>query len=1436
MNAATVRRWLLGAVLLVVALALAGWMALRTQWGRDRVRDMAIKRVAMAVDGVLTIDRLEGSLWSDATLRGVRITKNGEVVLAIDRVSVDYRIRGLIAGDITLSRLDADGVNATVEQNAKGWAVRGLATRESETSSPATVRLPSISVAHSRVQILPLEASRRELVDLSFDGSMSMLDGDVNVTTTQLAARETTGGLDIRKFTGTLNLDKDGTRFEDFTLTTPSSTASGTIQINNTTPRVTSGRVFSDGLHLKELSPYVKALDAYALIPSFDLTWNGPMKAVRVTGQMESAGSKVNTDMIANLVDGVAASGRAQFADLDLAPLTLDAGNKSRLTGETQFDIRLVEHKAYPFVGTFDAQLSQASMWGYRTGRSHARGRVNNTGFTANVTSNAYGAKAQADVEYTKATALFRAKGTAWGVDIRQMPAQAALPQLASSFDGTFSASVRKKEWTLDSTLSRGVIEGATIDKGAIVHMDSRAGLLTYHVIGRVSDLDTQRLAPIVMSQPGEYVLNTPIKITSVVDLSGSGRGSDIHNHNLEFSYSALQGVFDGAIVQNAQGKGTLQAGRLVMSVDGDVTGQWNRILLMPDADLRPSGHMKGDIVVNDVAGEAINFENTSFTGTLTFGPSSLFGSDVVEGTVTGGWADGTVTFNDAKMVSTGVVATMNGTLAMTGDGMSQLKFVMDAADLSTLSTLAGAELTGAGHAEGTVTGPVAAPLITGTAQATQLTYNTTKALGVTSTFAVTAPDWDVTKLKGDAKGEAVFVEVGGQTLQRVAITAGLDGATTSVDAVFEQPDRRVQLNAQLTVDAEDRDVLVQRASLAGAGETWSLSDGVPARIHKTGGRWTVTGLRLVNGTQELLIDGVLPVEGNAEGTDSLIVRAAAVSVEGLTKIAMGQPRITGRLDGEARIIGSLADPRVAGTFAITGGTADGVPFKSFGGSAEYRTGGATVDVKLDAGDMGALTAVGTVPLVAANAKDVATVPLNVRLAGSLTNAALLGPALPWIEGLSGTTDLNVVITGSVEKPLARGAVVLKEVGFQVSELGAAYHGLNASLRFEDTLLVVEKFVILDEDGHQMLVDGSLDVLQGGPSKALNLRARATQFHLMSNQYGELVVSSDLTVGGDLAAPNVLGTIRVEEGRVEVDRLMEEFMLARGYVAVGDVVTRPTTAQPAPGAAAAARPFADSAISIELELPDNVVVRGRGLQTTEGTIGLGDVNLTVGGLLTISKRPGGEVKLLGEVAAVRGTYDFQGQQFKIARDSILRFRGDDMTNPTLDITAEREISGIDVTVRIRGTAAAPELTLHSQPPLEEGDILSLVAFGRPISQLMDSQRTALAARAGAIAAGALAAPLANSVGRALDLDVFEIETGVGIAGGASVLVGRHLSDHLFVGFRHRFGNEGGPQLTLEYQLTEFLRIVSTLSPGGLADNRRTRTEGSGIDLIFVIKR
>ena len=54
---------------------------------------------------------------------------------------------------------------------------------------------------------------------------------------------------------------------------------------------------------------------------------------------------------------------------------------------------------------------------------------------------------------------------------------------------------------------------------------------------------------------------------------------------------------------------------------------------------------------------------------------------------------------------------------------------------------------------------------------------------------------------------------------------------------------------------------------------------------------------------------------------------------------------------------------------------------------------------------------------------------------------------------------------------------------------------------------------------------------------------------------------------------------------------------------------------------------------------------------------MGNVNITLGGALTLAKDPGAPLTLLGEVEVVRGTYEFQGRRFNILPDSTIRFRG-----------------------------------------------------------------------------------------------------------------------------------------------------------------------------------
>jgi autotransporter translocation and assembly factor TamB len=119
-----------------------------------------------------------------------------------------------------------------------------------------------------------------------------------------------------------------------------------------------------------------------------------------------------------------------------------------------------------------------------------------------------------------------------------------------------------------------------------------------------------------------------------------------------------------------------------------------------------------------------------------------------------------------------------------------------------------------------------------------------------------------------------------------------------------------------------------------------------------------------------------------------------------------------------------------------------------------------------------------------------------------------------------------------------------------------------------------------------------------------------------------------------------------------------------------------------------------------------------------------------------------------------------------------------------------------------------------------------------VSQLGESQQVALLDRAGDIALGALATSLADQLGRAFDVDLFEIRAPSS-TGAGDVSVGTQVNERLFVGFRQEFGSAGASVLSIEYRLTEFLRLLTSVSHGGAGTTRER--ESTGADLVFRIR-
>jgi translocation and assembly module TamB len=349
--------------------------------------------------------------------------------------------------------------------------------------------------------------------------------------------------------------------------------------------------------------------------------------------------------------------------------------------------------------------------------------------------------------------------------------------------------------------------------------------------------------------------------------------------------------------------------------------------------------------------------------------------------------------------------------------------------------------------------------------------------------------------------------------------------------------------------------------------------------------------------------------------------------------------------------------------------------------------------------------------------------------------------------------------------------------------------------------------------------------IQGRRISTLDVLASGSQFKILDNDLGHVELDLLARISGEAQQPVIEGNVETRAGRLEVDRLLEQ-LTASPY--------RLESADPDEPSSTSGSLWDATMLALKIHVADNMLLRGNDIRARFSRIGLGDVNMTIGGNLDLRKEPKTPTALVGSVAVVRGFYDFQGRRFEIERDSLIRFEGIEPLNPTLRIAASREISGVVAQVNLRGTVRAPELTLSSQPPLDEADILSLIAFNAPVNALGQNQRVRLVERAGALAAGYVTAPLADSIADVLDLDLFEIRT-VGDSGvGPSLSVGQQFGSRLYVGFQQEFGATDMSQLSFEYRLTELLRMVTSIAQGTRRTHRSQRIETGAADLILVI--
>lgn len=1469
----------------VVALAL---IVSQTPWFRGWLRGYIERQANAYLEGKLSIGRLGGNLFFGVRLTDVAVHLEGQPIVRIPSVEVDYSILEVISQGAVIDELRLVEPRLHLARDRQGWNIgRLVAEREVEADREGPARpiaLHSIVISGGSLQIDDAVGTSGYTLPDRVDGldvraSFQYAPVRYTVEIDHVGLRASSPAISLEELTGTLAVRDDNVYFEDLAirLAETALTIDGVIEGYQRTPVVklrTAGRA-----SLPELGRIVPQLAEYRLRPEFDVRATGPLDNLAMSLDVQSEAGKIKGDVTADVnAPGYRVAGDVELTRFDLAPVLRDPQQRSDITGQASFDLRLAGTTDAPALerlrGTFSFSGPRVSAAGYEATSVDARGAIAGRRLEIDARAAAYGGRAAAKgfimLPVERQPLAFDLRGSAADLDLRNLRAVTAVPALETDLSvAEYHVQGQGRTISGSARLDESVVEGATIGAGTVAEFRTEAGAISYSARGLISNLDLERLGRALkveaLARP-EYAS----RITSTFDVSGAG--TSLEELRLDASGTLTDSAIMGARLPQMFFETHLQEGALAGRVKGsfeDVNPA--RFANRRDLTGQVSGTADAAFRVDDLDGP-ITPDTVAVEGEVALKPSLVGAIQIGRAIVRGQYAQRTGEIAQLEVDGPDVTVKAWGRLALDRTSSSEITYHADVANLAEIGKVAGQPgLSGSAIVDGKLTGNAAELRIAGTLNGANLGQGENTALDLDSEYTVVVPELTFGDAAVQATSRANFVKIGGMDLKQIVATTTYAGGQLEFSTRLSEERRELEAGGSVIFHPDHQEIHLPQLAIRTEEQLWTLAPQTEAAVQYGGGRITVQNLQLVSDGQRLQVDGTL-VTGNENGEEPngrFEVTAEALDLAQLERLLLQNRGISGRLDAKATITGSLERPDVEGHVEIVSGAFRDYRYESLVADVQYGQDRIALDAKLQQSATEAITASGSVPMSLFRPGDPGHIPpseedaVDLRIQSTALGLGLIQGFTTQVTNVTGTLQADVRITGSGQDPHLEGHVEIRNGAFGVPAVGVSYSGLDTRLDLLPDVVRIQQFTILDEHGAPLNVSGDIAVHERQVG-AVNVELSSTNFEVLDNELGDIGLDTKIQITGELRRPRITGDVRVARGRVELDRILQLVADPYSVEALPPVVsadreaerfgTTEAAAQQAitragsrgvepvpdlPEAPVEAGALSPLALDLRVRIPDNLVVRGSDLRPGGPTaMAVGDVNITLGGDVKVLKDPGEPLRLVGTVNTVRGTYEFQGRRFALERGGTIRFTGDPSIEPLLDVVATRQIpnTGVEVQLRIGGTTRAPELTLSSTPPLEESDILSLIVFNRPLNELGTGERASLAATAGGIATGFIAAPLGESIGRALDLDLFEItttsETGELEAG---ITIGQQIGERMFFRLRQQFGDRNVSEFMLEYQIARFLRLQTSLAPETAgAGNRlgQRRVERVGIDLIF----
>jgi autotransporter translocation and assembly factor TamB len=1442
------RRFLHGVVVLltlVIGATAAMVIVAETAWFKNLLRSYIVRQANQYLNGQLSIGRLGGNLFFGVELEDIGVSMDGKQVVVVKDLGLDYSVFELISKGLSLNSIRLNQPVIYLRREDGMWSISRLIKKqqqEADRQGPGrAIAVDSIGISDGAVMIDgPVGTSGIELPRRfdHLDARLAFRYEPVRYTIeiAHLSFRGSEPAISLAALSGGVSVRNDAVYVDKLALRTDETSLSidGEVQAYETKP-VVRLRASSDRLSLPEIARLVPALAGVSLQPAFELEIQGPTDRLGVGLNLRSAAGQITAKVLADIVTpGQSLTGDISVRHLDLAPIVRSPREKSDITADAHIDLHSEAFSNLESLrGIVKLAAPRIVASGYTVEQVKADARLEGHLVAIDGRASAYGASATATGQVTlpkgKEPVSYDLHGQMTRVDLGRLPRDLKIPPAATDVNvayhvtGAGSSSVEGEGRFEESTVA-----GVRISSGSIVGLSLQGKDVGYRADATLSEIDLQRLGEAFSVSA---LASDRYKTRINAHVTAAGQGTTLEKMDVTTRGTLTDSTVLGGRIPNLTFDTRLAQDGLRVEASGAFV-EFDPAVASGKPAVKGSlgGTVEANATVHGLS-TGVNADSVEGSAKITLQPSTIGGLAIDRAAADGSYHESTAEIRTLEIASRDVNVQASGTLALNDAGQSDLNFHADTPSLDEIGKLVDQPLAGIAKVDGTVTGNRTELHASGSLTGNALKYGDNGALSVLTMFSVCVPELRVADATLSTTTNGTFVTLAGQQINEIAAKTDYANTQLDFDATAKQPQRALHAAGSLL---EHQEVRLRQLSLETPSTTWQIAPGAQPVVEYASDSIAVRDLRLASANQQIAADGSF---GHA--SDALEVTLSNVDLAGVDALLLRPPQFSGRLNASVTIAGTKEAPGVTGDFQISQGGFRKFRYDALTGKVEYSSRGVTLDARLDQNPSAWITAKGFVPAAAFRAAaastprtgsaDASPDRIDLHIDSSPIDLGVVQGFTTALTNVKGTLQATVDVTGAADDPRPTGAIAIQNASFTVSPTGVSYANLDGRIDLQSDRVHIEQFKLVDKHQQPMSIAGDLPMreLEAG---ALNLAIKADDFQVIDNEMGKVRIHSDLRVSGELRQPRVEGDLDFATGQVNLDPIL-------AAISASPYATKPIeyTGGAESGQTSSTSVFDGLTMNVHVKVPDDLIVKAEDLRASaDAPVGLGALNVTLGGDVYATKEQDDTIRLVGTVKTVRGTYDFQGRRFDILRDGTVRFEGLDEIDPSLDVRARRVIAAVEADVNVRGTLRQPEIVLTSTPPLPQADILALIVFNQPIDQLGESQQISLVQRAQSMAVGAVAGELADSIGHALNLNTFEIQMPPDMGNTAQVTVGQQVGQNLFVKLQQDIGANSTTNFILEYELRSWLRLQTNIVEGATTQqNQFRRAQGSGVDLVFL---